>query len=122
MRERNLRAGCPATGRIAASQGFVHQGFVHYAANGARAAAALRAATEAVIDLSRGARSDLAGRHCRAHVLIREHVAGTHNHCRGASPKNWSRNWSQKFGPQRRSDVKLSIAHASGTCKEKSFL
>src|ERR1700751_1504396 len=112
--ERKLRAsrGCPATCGFGAGKRFIHD-----AADGARTAPALGAATEAVIDLSGGAWDVLAGRHRRAHVAIREHVAGTHNHCRRASGKlvpSWSQNWSQDW-----SNLKLSIAEASDACKAK---
>jgi hypothetical protein len=38
--------------------------------------------------------------------VVREHIAGTHNHGREESAKNWF-------------DMKLSIVQAAGACKEK---
>jgi len=55
---------------------------VHDASNGARAASALRVATEALEDLPRGAGNDFTRRKRRAHVMVGEHVAGADNHCK----------------------------------------
>src|SRR5438067_12559186 len=64
-----------------------HERFIHDAANSARATPALGAAAKAMVDLPRRSRNVLAGRQRRTHVVVREHVAGTHNHCKGASGK-----------------------------------
>ena len=52
---------------------------VHDLLDGARTPSALRAATEATINLARGARGR-ASRDGRPHVMVAEHVAGAHDH------------------------------------------
>src|SRR5262249_45246442 len=56
---------------------------VHDAADGAGAAAALGAATEAAIDLTGRARGSL-GRERAAHVVVAQHIAGADDHGSGA--------------------------------------
>lgn len=79
---------------------------IHDAPNGARAAPALRAATQAMVNLPRGARHVLARRQRGTHVVVGENVARAHDHC-GESPKD---NWSE---------LKPSIVQARRGCKEK---
>src|SRR5262249_22941042 len=62
---------------------------VHDAANGAPAAAALRAAAETAIDLPGGARRLLGADH-RAHVVVAQQVARTDDHGRLAFPRGLS--------------------------------
>ena len=59
-----------------------------------------------MVNLARGSRNVSARRQGRTHIVVGEHVAGTDNHGREGSAKNWF-------------DMKLSIIQASGTCKEK---
>ena len=61
------------------------QRLIHDAANGAGTASALGAAAEAMIDLPGRAWDVVARRKGRAHILIGEHVARTHDH-RGKRP------------------------------------
>lgn len=58
------------------------QRFIHDAANGTRAAATLRAAAEAMIDLAGGPRRAFAGGEGGADVVVGEYVAGADDHCR----------------------------------------
>ena len=58
---------------------------IHDAADGAGASAALRAAAEATIDLTGGARR-LRAADRRTDVAVTEHVAGADDHGRSASP------------------------------------
>ena len=57
------------------------EGLVHNAPNGARAAAALSAATQAMVDLSGRARNVLPRRQRRTHIVVGENVARAHDHC-----------------------------------------
>jgi hypothetical protein len=59
-----------------------------------------------MVDLPRCSWNVSAPRQRRTHIVVREHVAGTHNHGREESAKNWF-------------DMKLSIVQAAGACKEK---
>src|SRR4051794_23186831 len=62
------------------------EGFLHDAADGARTAAALRAAAQAAIDLTRGQRR-IGSLERRPHVVVGDHVAGADDHVSpGASP------------------------------------
>jgi hypothetical protein len=61
---------------------------VHDTPNGSRAAAALGAATEAMIDLAGRTRGFPVRRQRRTHVMIGEDVAGTDNHRRNSSADN----------------------------------
>ena len=70
----------PATGDLGSGESLIHD-----APDRARAAPALRAAAEAVIDLARGPRRRFIVRQRRTHVVIGKHVTGTDNH-RLASP------------------------------------
>src|SRR5215467_9914844 len=54
--------------------------FVHNAPNGARAASALRAATQAMVDLPGRARNVLPRRQRRTHIVVGENVARAHDH------------------------------------------
>src|SRR6185437_5110351 len=54
------------------------EGFVHDLADGAQAAAALRAAAEAAVDLRGGTRRRRS--HGGAHLMVAQHVAGTDDH------------------------------------------
>ena len=63
---------------------------VHDPADGARATPALGATAKAMVDLPRRSRNVLARRQRRTHIVVREHVAGTHNHGREESAKNGS--------------------------------
>jgi hypothetical protein len=54
--------------------------FVHDAPNGAGAAPALSAATQAMVNLTGRARNVLARRQRRTHVVVGENVAGAHDH------------------------------------------
>src|SRR5579863_316513 len=73
-------AGGPATGDFGAGERLVHD-----APDRARAAPALRAAAEAVIDLARGPRRRFIVRQRRTNVVVGKYVTGTDNH-RLASP------------------------------------
>src|SRR4029077_16442109 len=64
------------------------QRLVHDAPDGAGTAAALRTATEAMIDLAGRARRTFTGRERAAHVVVREHVTGTDDHD-GPAGGNW---------------------------------
>ena len=66
-----------------ATRGIGGQCLIHDAANSPRATAALGAAAEAMVDLASGARSGLAGRQRRAHVMVGNHIAGADDHCGG---------------------------------------
>jgi hypothetical protein len=69
-------AGVLAAGRLSGSQSFIHD-----APDGAGTAAALSAAAQAMIDLARRPRRFFAVGQRTAHIVVREHVAGTDNHC-----------------------------------------
>src|SRR5580704_9759524 len=56
------------------------QRLVHDASDGAGAAPALGAATEAMINFTGGTRATFAGRKRAAHVVVREHVTRTDDH------------------------------------------
>jgi len=66
--------GAGASGRTAGGA----ERFVHYFADGARAAAALRAAAETAIDLTRRSRRRRA--HGAAYLVVAEHIAGADDH------------------------------------------
>ena len=55
--------------------------FVHDAPNGARAAAALSAAPQAMVNLPGGARNVLTRRQRRTHIVVGKNVARAHDHC-----------------------------------------
>ena len=104
---RRLTGESSGAGRIALATGRFRgrQSFIHNAADGAGAAAALGAATKAMVDLAGRARRLLSfGERC-AYVLIRQNVARAYDHCRRVR-----RNWY---------DLKLSLARAKIPCKEK---
>ena len=77
MRDRALQRAGAAAGA---------QRLVDDAANGARAAPALRAAAKAAIDLAGGAHARIRVRDRVAHLTIRQHIARTDDH-RDAEPK-----------------------------------
>src|SRR5580693_893897 len=79
---------------------------VHNASNGARATSALCVATQAMEDLSRGARDVFTRGKRRAHVVVGQHVAGADNHYTAGR-------CAYSF------DLKSSIVQASTGCKEK---
>jgi len=56
------------------------KGLVHDPADGTGAPATLDAATEAIIDLAGRTRGSFVARKRRAHVAVRENVAGTNDH------------------------------------------
>ena len=68
----DMRAGfaLPAAGKA----------LVHDPANGARAAPALRAATETAVDLVGGGGPGRGAVDCRPHVAVGKNVAGTNDH------------------------------------------
>ena len=112
------RSGVPASQRCRASSGMALVGpatarwrggerLVQNSADGAGATPALRATAQAVIDLSGRARRRLAGSKCGAHVVVGEHVAGTHDHRDVARPGQWF-------------NLQPSLARAMKTRKEKS--
>ena len=72
-------AGVPAARRRGCSAGDPER-FVHDAPNGAGAAPALSAATQAVVNLPGRAWNVLARRQRRTHVVVGENVAGAHDH------------------------------------------
>lgn len=77
--------GSGAVGAVAAAGrrcGGIDECLVHDAPDGARAAPALRAAAEAMVHLSRGARRGFACRQRRPHVVVGEDVAGADDHGR----------------------------------------
>jgi hypothetical protein len=79
--------------------------FIHDAANGSRAAAALGAASQAMINLASCARRIGLVRHRSTHILVAEDVAGTNNHLNKGPATNWY-------------DLKLSIDQAIFRCKD----
>src|SRR5437763_11218509 len=62
---------------------------VQYPPQRTRAAAALNAAAEAAVDLTRAARQLLAAE-CNAHVAVAQHVTGTDDHGGKKGPNHWS--------------------------------
>ncbi len=54
---------------------------VHNPADGSRAAPALRAATETTVHFPGGSWSRFLVRQRRPHIVVSQHVAGTHDHC-----------------------------------------
>src|SRR5580698_8520157 len=72
----------PIDGVLAAAGFAGSQSLVHDPPDGAGTAPALRAATQAIVDLTGGARGGFRRRQSRAHIMVGEHVAGADNHCR----------------------------------------
>ena len=75
-----LAMGRAAATRVAGIRAGAAERIRHDGADGSRAAAAIRAAAEALVDLSRGARTIRAGAETRLHVTIGEQVAGANDH------------------------------------------
>jgi hypothetical protein len=81
------------------------QRFIHDAADSAGAAAALRAAAEAAIDLIGGRRAGRSVVESGPHIAIAEDVAGTNDHCGTNSRPGWTT---------------FDVSHAQPACKKKN--
>jgi len=94
-----------ALGAAAADRAGRTQRVIHDALNRPRATPALRAATEAAINLAGGTRARVAGFYRRAHVLVGQHVAGTNDHGRGTkSPEALANNALFQFMQSKMTD------------------
>jgi len=70
-----------AAGRLAARVRGRAKRLVYNPADGSRAAPALRAATETTVDFPGASGSRFLVRERRPHIVVSQHVAGTHDHC-----------------------------------------